>query len=173
MDGEQRAAAEKGRVGGEGGAQVGGHQSRLPVVAVEDVGAEQEAGDAERGAAEDGKANVVVRIVQAGFAVEAFAVEEGRAIHQVDGKFGRRLIDGEVDRHRAEVHRQVVPDAPRGFQFDGPVARDDDGDFIAVRRASARGSEPTTSARPPVLANGAASEETIRTRDTKRLYQAP
>src|SRR5207244_10786150 len=38
---------------------------------------------------------------------------------------------------------------------------------------SARGSEPTTSASPPVLASGAASEETIRTRDTKKLYQHP
>src|ERR1019366_4636480 len=36
----------------------------------------------------------------------------------------------------------------------------------------AEGSEPTTSARPPVLAKGAASEETMRTRVTRALYQA-
>ena len=71
VDGEQRAAAEKGRVGGEGGAQVGGHQPALPVVAMKDVGSKQDAGHAQRGAAEHGKANVVVRVVHAGFAVEA------------------------------------------------------------------------------------------------------
>src|ERR1035438_807151 len=40
------------------------------------------------------------------------------------------------------------------------------------RERRAKGSEPTTSARPPVLAKGAASEETIRTRATHELYQA-
>src|ERR1017187_4704782 len=39
------------------------------------------------------------------------------------------------------------------------------------RERRAKGSEPTTSARPPVLAKGAASEETMRTRVTSELYQ--
>ena len=133
MDGEQGAATEKGRVGGETGAQVGRHESGLPVVAVEDVGAKEEAGHGEGGAAEDGKSNVVVRVIQAGFAVEAFPVVEERAIHEVHGVFGRGLIDRIGVGIGAEIHCQVVPDAPEVFQFDGLVARDHHGDFIAVR----------------------------------------
>ena len=47
---------------------------------------EEIAGDAERGAAEDGEADVVVGVVHAAGAVEAGAVEEGRAIDQVEGE---------------------------------------------------------------------------------------
>ena len=46
--------------------------------------------------AEHGKADVVVGIIHARFAVEAFSVEQRRAIHQVERKLGRRLVDGDV-----------------------------------------------------------------------------
>src|ERR1019366_4570635 len=85
MDGEQGPAAEKGGVGRVSGAQVGGQEAGLPVVAVKDICAKQGEGNAEGGAAEYGKTNVVVRVVQTGFAVEAFSFVEQRAIHQVNG----------------------------------------------------------------------------------------
>ena len=101
MNGEQGAAAEKSGVGCESGAQVGGEDAGLPVVAVEDVGAKQDAGYVDGGAAEDGKANVVIGVVHAGFAVKAFAVEQGRAIHQVNGIGRGRLVDGDGEGNRA------------------------------------------------------------------------
>src|ERR1019366_84594 len=72
MNSEQGPAAEKGGVGRESGARAGGQEPGLPVVAVKDTGSNQGGGNAEGGAAEYGKTNVVVRVVQTGFAVEAF-----------------------------------------------------------------------------------------------------
>src|ERR1019366_9064500 len=131
MNSEQGPAAEKGGVGRESGAQVGGQEAGLPVVAVKDIGSKQDAGNAEGGAAEYGKTNVVVRVVQTGFAVEAFSAVERRAIHQVNGIVGRRLVDGDREGNRAELNREVVPDAAGGFQIDGGVAGDDHGHFVA------------------------------------------
>ena len=90
-------------------------------MAVENVGAEEPARDAERRAGEDGEADVVVGIIDAGFAVEALAVEERRAIDQVDGKLLRRPgrwqcrtigaaeVDGQVVVDAAAVLRSIEP----------------------------------------------------------------
>src|SRR5262249_18225308 len=75
VDGEDSPAAEERGVGSERRAQVRGYQSGLPVVAVKDVGTEKMSRHADGGAGQHGETDVVVGVVEAVLAVEAFAVE--------------------------------------------------------------------------------------------------
>ena len=98
---------------------------------MEDLGAEEHAGNRQGGAGENGEAYVVVGIVHAGLAVEAFAVEERGAIHQVEGELGGGLVDDDVVACEPQIDGDVVVDAAGAFEVDGAVARDDHGDFVS------------------------------------------
>ena len=97
-------------VSGKGGAQVGGHKPGLPIVAMKDIGAEKVAGHGQGRARENGEADVVIGIIHAGFAIEALAVVERRAIHQVERVLGGGHVDGDIEARRAEVHGETIPD---------------------------------------------------------------
>ncbi len=131
VDGEQGADAQIGRVRGRRRAQIGRHQSRLPVVAMEDLGAEQIARHAQGRAREYGEPDVVIRIIQAGLPVEALPVKQRRAIHQVQRELFGRLVDGGIVPGQSQVNGQAVEDPPQTLQIDGTVPRNDHGDVIA------------------------------------------
>src|SRR4051794_31929254 len=116
MNREKGTASQVGGVGGEGGAQVGGDQAGLPVVAMKDLGAEQDASDAEGRPGKDGEANVVVREIHPRIAVKPFATKERRAIDQVDRVLGRGLKDGDWERSQSKVNGKIFPHPVRMFQ---------------------------------------------------------
>src|SRR5206468_1013029 len=70
VDGGEGTATHERRVARHGGAEVDGNESSLPVVAVKDVGTEQVAGDFEGGAGEQREADVVVRVIATGIAIQ-------------------------------------------------------------------------------------------------------
>ncbi len=79
--------------------QQNGHQRRLPVVAVEDVGGAEDLGGLQHRAREQGEALGVVGIVARGRAVELLAVEERRIVDEVEFDAGV----GAAVEHRAEA----------------------------------------------------------------------
>jgi len=105
-------------------------------MAVEDVGAEQKSGNRQRGAGQHGEADMVIRVVHAQFAVEPFAFVERGAIHQVEGKLRRGLVNGDVILRRPKMYGQAIIDAPRVLEIDGGVARNHHRGFVAQRAKS-------------------------------------
>src|SRR5271155_3700951 len=65
MDGKESLGSKEHRVSGIGASEIGGNQTGLPIVAVQDVAAEEMAGYAEGRAAENSEADVIIRIVHA------------------------------------------------------------------------------------------------------------
>ena len=130
MDGEQRFRAQKSGVGGEAAAQQRRDQASLPVVAMEDVGPEEDARHRQRRPGKHGEANVVVGVIHPRLAIESLAVEQRRTIHQVKGEFGGRLVDGDLIARQSQVDGDPVIHAPRAFEVDGAVAWHHHGDFI-------------------------------------------
>ena len=103
---------------------------------MEDVGAEEKPGYRQGGAGQHGEADMVIRVVHARFAIEAFAFVKRRAIHQVEGKLRRGLVDGDVIPRRPEVYGKAIVDAPRDLEIDGGVARNHHRGFVAKRAES-------------------------------------
>ena len=91
--GQRFAAGERG-VGVQGVMQIGGDQSRLPVVAMEDIGAEKVAGHLEGRARQQPKPDRIIRKVAILVAVEAGAVIKRRIVQKV---IGNGSIFGAID----------------------------------------------------------------------------
>src|SRR3954471_21979309 len=132
MDGEEGTDAGEGRVARKRGPEVDRDEAGLPVVAVENVGGKEVARHAQGGAGEDSEANVIVRVVDAGGPVVAGAVEERRAVDEIEGELGGGLIDGGVVAGGTEMDGEVVVDAAGAGQVECAVAGDDNGGLVAV-----------------------------------------
>ena len=98
---------------------------------MEDLGAEEIARHTQSRAREYGEPDVVIRIIHAGLSVEALAVEQRRAIHQVQRELFGRLVDGSIVPGRSQVDGQAVKDPAQTLQVDGTVPGDHHGDIIA------------------------------------------
>src|SRR6185312_13070168 len=73
VDGEERLRAGEVRIAGEGFAEKHGQQTCLPVEAMKYIGGENATGNFQRGAREDGEADVVIGVIALLIAIEAGA----------------------------------------------------------------------------------------------------
>ena len=131
------------------------------------AGAEDVARDPQRGLAQQREADVIVGIV----AVNLRTIVKRRAIHE---KIVHAAVDEAMNVHlvgvRTDPQRHGEPDrfgAAAVFAPTRYLGRTTP--TSSPKRTSAGGSAPKTSARPPVLAKGVASDATIRIFTARRL----
>jgi hypothetical protein len=107
----------------------------LPVVAVEDLRHSQHLGGFEYGARKHGEALGVIGIISGGSAVESFAVEVGRIIHEVKLNPGWRIRARGDDRAEAilvvEGDGDAAHDSLRVGEFGLTIARNVDAHLMS------------------------------------------
>src|SRR5437868_7954459 len=92
MNSEQRFHSDESRIQCKDGPQIDRHQPGLPVMAVQDIRAEDTARNSQRRAGEHSEAHSVIRVIGCGVTVIAPAIVKGRTIEQVKWRAGVRLV---------------------------------------------------------------------------------